>query len=97
MDHAIKQELQVILESRGLLYDEDSPLIWIPPGSTFNSIFDLMHVTVRAIDPESALVSKAIKAPAKNLQLIREAFASDKFPTLVPRILAHGGRLEDFA
>jgi len=53
-------------------------------------------VIVEAIDPESALVSKAVKAPQKNKQLIREAIASEEFPTLVDRILENGGRLENF-
>ena len=42
------------------------------------------------------LVSKAVKAPEKNRQLLRQAIASGEFPTLVDRILKHGGRLEDF-
>ena len=49
------------------------------------------------IDPESALVSKAVKGPEKNEQLVREAIASTKFPNLVQRILLNGGKLENFA
>jgi hypothetical protein len=51
---------------------------------------------VESIDVESALVSKAVKAPRKNKQLIREAIASGKFPELVDRILENGGKLENF-
>jgi hypothetical protein len=97
MDWVVKEELKKILKKHGLIYDEDSYLIWIPPGAKFNELFDLAHVIVETIDPESALVSKAVKAPAKNKQLIREAIASDEFPTLVDRILKNGGKLEDFA
>lgn len=42
-------------------------------------------------------VSKAVKAPAKNRQLIREAIVSGEFKTWVDRILKNGGKLEDFA
>lgn len=96
MDHIVKVELGKILKKHGLIYDEDSSLIWIPPGAQFESLFDLDHVVVESIDPESALVSKAIKAPEKNKQLIREAIASDAFPALVDRILENGGKLENF-
>lgn len=97
MDQAVKGELKLILKKHGLIYDEDSYLIWIPPGAKFERLFDLESVTVESIDPESALVSKAVKAPAKNRQLIREAIASEKFPKLVDRILENGGKLENFA
>jgi hypothetical protein len=53
-------------------------------------------LTVECLDPESVLVSKAVKAPAKNKQLLRQAIASNQFPSLVDRILKHGGRLEEF-
>ncbi len=71
-------------------------LIWLPTDAQFQPLFDYENIEVRVLDPESALVSKAVKAPTKNKQLIREAIASEKFPTLVDRILKHGGKLEDF-
>jgi hypothetical protein len=96
MDHAVKVELKKILAKEGWIYDEDSPLIWIPPGAKFVELFDFDNVIVKRIDPESALVSKAVKAPQKNLQLIRQAIASGQFSELVRRILENGGKLEDF-
>lgn len=97
MDHVVKEALTSLLLERGLIYDEDSYLIWIPPGTKFELLFNYKHLIVESIDPESALVSKAVKAPEKNRQLIREAIASNGFPKLVNRILENGGRLEDFA
>jgi len=76
MDSVVKKELTSILKKYGLIYDGDSKLIWIPPGAKFEILFDLKNVVVKSIDPESALVSKAVKAPEKNKQLIREAIAS---------------------
>jgi len=64
--------------------------------SVFGELFEFGNVTVKTVDPESALVSKAVKAPAKNKQLIRQAIASNQFDNLVDRILASGGKLEDF-
>jgi len=65
-------------------------------GATYEPLFSLMNLTVLALDPESALVSKAVKAPEKNKVLIREALASGKFSGLVERVLKAGGKLEKF-
>jgi hypothetical protein len=97
MEHFAKSELKKLLPNYGLIYDEDSSLIWIPPGARFSELFDLVHVVVRKIDAESALVSKAVKAPEKNKQLIRQAIALGTFPRLMERILEQGGNLERFA
>lgn len=97
MNHLLKDELKKLLKKEGLLYDEDSHLIWIPEGAKFDGLFTFANVTVLAIDPESALVSKAVKAPEKNKQLIRQAIASGKFPGLIDRIEVNGGDLEFFA
>lgn len=97
MDAVIKQEFRTILARRGLVYDDDSHLVWLAPGSHFARIFHSARLTVLALDPESALVSKAVKAPQKNRFLVREAIASGAFPTLVARIEECGGRLADFA
>ncbi len=97
MDYLVKEELKVLLRNDGLVYDEDSHLIWIPDGAKFLLLMDLPHLTVEVLDPESALVSKAVKAPQKNRQLLRQAIASNQFPSLVDRIVKHGGTLEEFA
>jgi hypothetical protein len=96
MDHAVKIELLQLLKREHLIYDEDSSLVWIPPRARFELMLDLNHVLVELINPESALVSKAVKAPEKNKQLIREAITSGAFPTLVDRILENDGKLENF-
>jgi hypothetical protein len=96
MDHNVKQELRAMLRDHGYVYDEDSGLIWIPEGTRFLLFLELDNIVVESIDAESALVSKAVKAPEKNRQLIRQAIASNQFPTLVDRILKGGGNLEEF-
>jgi hypothetical protein len=96
MEYLVKKEFQQILQEAGLIYDEDSYLIWIPKDATFEELYNLKNLSVSIIDPESALLSKAIKAPEKNKFLIREAIASNQFPRLVGRILANGGKLESF-
>lgn len=92
-----KKELKETLKQYGLEYDEDSEKVWLPKNSKFLLLFELKNVVVKIIDPESALVSKAVKAPAKNKILIREAIASGEFPELARRITKEGGKLEYFA
>jgi hypothetical protein len=48
------------------------------------------------LDAESTLVSKAIYAPQKNKQLIRQAIKSGKFSALVDRIIENNGKLDFF-
>ena len=95
-DYFVKKNLTKILPEYGFIYDEDSPYIFIPEGSHFLPFLKLSFLEVVVIDPESALVSKAVKAPEKNLHLIRQAIASGDFPHLVERIIKAGIDLNKF-
>ena len=96
MDYFAKKKLMNLLEANGLVYDEDSHLVWIPENAKEIELFKFKNIKVKLIDAESALVSKAIHAPQKNKQLIRQAIASDKFPDLVDRIIENNGKLDLF-
>ncbi|MBS1962192.1 MAG: hypothetical protein JST04_08250 [Bdellovibrionales bacterium] len=95
-EYAVLRELKTLLRDVGLIYDELSPEIWIPPGASFETLFEFSNIVVKRIDPESALVSKAVKAREKNRLLVQEAVASEKFPNLLARIEKHGGDLAYF-
>ena len=82
------------LEENGLVYDEDSHLVWIPENAKEIELFNFKNIEAKLIDAESTLVSKAIHAPQKNKQLIRQAIASGKFPDLVDRIIENNGKLD---
>ena len=96
MDSFTKTKLKDLLEENGLVYDEDSHLIWIPEKAKEIEVFKFRYIDVKLIDAESALVSKAIHAPEKNKQLIRQAIASGKFPDLINRIIENNGQLDYF-
>ena len=96
MDFFAKKKLMNLLETNGLVYDEDSALSWIPENAKEVELFKFKNIEVKLVDPESALVSKAIHAPQKNKQLIRQAIASGKFPDLVDRIIENNGKLDFF-
>ena len=94
MDYFTKNKLLDLLEANGLVYDEDSHLTWIPENAKVIELFKFKNIEVKLIDAESTLVSKAIHAPQKNKQLIRQAIASGKFPDLVDRIIENNGKLD---
>jgi len=96
MDSFTKTKLMDLLEANGLVYDEDSHLIWIPENAKQIEVFKFKYIEVKLIDAESVLVSKAIHAPEKNKHLIRQAIASGKFPDLVNRIIENNGKLDYF-
>ena len=96
MDYFTKNKLLELLKANGLVYDEDSHLVWIPEDAKIIELFKFKNIEVKLIDAESTLVSKAIHAPQKNKQLIRQAIASGKFPALVDRIIENNGKLDFF-
>ncbi len=95
-EYIVERELRRILKDHGFIYDESSNEIWIPAGARFEALFEFPNVVVTRIDPESALVSKAVKAKEKNKILLRQALASENFPGLAERIKNAGGDLEYF-
>lgn len=96
MDYFTKNKLLELLEANGLVYDEDSHLVWIPENARTIEWLMLKNIEVKLMDAESTLVSKAIRAPQKNKQLIRQAIASGKFPNIVDRIIQNNGKLDFF-
>lgn len=95
MDYFVKQRLKEILKENGLIYDEDSDLAFIPTGSKQLDFLNLNNIIVKRLDSESVIVSKAIKAPEKNRQLIQSSVVQiGMFENLISRIQAEGGNLD---
>lgn len=94
MDFPVKKKLKELLAENGLIYDEDSEKIFIPKESKELPLFEFENITVKRLDPESALVSKAVKAPNKNRQLLRQVIDKNKFPNLIDRIEENDGDLD---
>lgn len=62
-----------ILKEEGLTYDEQSRYIWLPDETGYELIYQSDFVEVDSPAPIYLIVSKAVKAPEKNKQLVREA------------------------
>jgi hypothetical protein len=94
-EYFVLSKFKDVLQRKGLVYDDDSPKIWIPPGATFTEIFRTSRLIVSDVDPLYSLTSKAIKAPEKNRILIREALKiyGDPLRRLIEK---HGGPIRDF-
>lgn len=87
---------KVAVLRHGLRYDEQSDLIWMPPNqSERRLLYESETIKVEAFDPLLVIVSKAIKAPEKNRQLVLEAIGIFK-EELIEEIVRYGGDPEAF-
>lgn len=71
----IKVQFEVLLKKQGKILDPDSHLIWMPKETQYQKIFSGVAVTGYLAQPEYVLISKGIKAPQKNTNLIVEYLA----------------------
>jgi hypothetical protein len=79
----------------GLEFDDLSNEIWLPDDATFIPLKESPLFRISAVDPISAFISKAVKAPEKNKILIREALAVYGV-ILEKRLIEHGVDLNFF-
>jgi len=94
MEYFVKNKLKELLSEKGLVYDEESEKVFIPKGSLELDLFEFRNVLVKRLDSESVIVSKAVKDPDKNRQLIQSSVVETAwFKNLIPRIEAEGGDL----
>lgn len=70
---SVRLALKDLLNEFGLILDESSQEIWIPPNAKYLQFYQDQKLTVYLLDPLSVLVSKGVKAPEKNRFLIEEA------------------------
>lgn len=90
----VAKKLSELLEAEGLELDEYADEIWLPRGAAFTKVFSGEYLTCLRLNHLDALVSKAVKAPAKNRILIRQALVV--FPDLRALIKVNGGDLANF-
>jgi len=61
------------LRGLDLEYDYLSREIWMPSDAKANLIYESPELALKAFDPVSVIVSKAIKAPKRNRYIVRQA------------------------
>ena len=69
---SVQCEFERLLRARGLDLDPLGHEVWMPRETRYGSLFSGRFVTLLVADSEAVLISKALKAPAKNRVLITE-------------------------
>lgn len=86
--HAVEKEFARLLGTVGRELDPVGHEVWMPPETRYIDFYRGRFVRVLLADPEAILLSKALKAPLKNRQLIVEYLAlgaSDRFLELAKK------------
>ena len=63
------------LREEGISYDEESIYIWLPDETRYELLYESKEVKVESPYPIYLIVSKAVKAPRKNKQLVIDAIS----------------------
>jgi hypothetical protein len=75
--NAVREKLDAILKTRDFTWDPLGSEVWMPEETAYTTIFTGIFVTVYVAGPEYILISKALKAPDKNRELLEE-YLTDK-------------------
>jgi hypothetical protein len=81
-DHSVEKEFARLLASAGYELDPVGHEVWMPRETRYTQCFKGRFVQILLAEPEAVLLSKALKAPAKNGPLLVEYLAtgaSDRF------------------
>jgi len=81
-EDAVRRRFAELLAARGLELDPLAHEIWMPSETRYTVAFRGKLVQLMLAEPEAILVSKALKAPAKNRALMTEYLAigpTDRF------------------
>ncbi|NNE18844.1 MAG: hypothetical protein HKN10_10245 [Myxococcales bacterium] len=96
-DCAVQKELERLLAKDGSVLDPHGHEVWMPRETRYAQLYQGTYVDARVADPDAVLISKACKAPEKNMGLITEYLAkgaSERFFELAEKYALD---LEQFA
>jgi len=74
--YAVCKYLDTLLEEYGMHLDPLSKAIWMPEETEYTSLYQGEYVEVLLAKPEYVLLSKAIKDPKRNREIVIEYLAS---------------------
>jgi hypothetical protein len=86
--YPIQKEFERLLSLAGRSLDPVAHEAWMPRESRYRELFAGRYVRLLIADPEAVLLSKALKAPAKNRSLLTEYLAkgaSERFLKLADK------------
>lgn len=93
---AVEQEFRRLVEREGKELDPVGHEIWMPRETRYTELFHGELVTLLVADVEAVLVSKALKAPAKNRSLLTEYLAKGASQRFLDMAKKYGVDLEQF-
>ena len=94
--HAVEQEFRRLVEREGKELDPVGHEIWMPRETRYTALFHGELVTLLVADVEAVLLSKALKAPAKNRSLLTEYLAKGASQRFLDMAKKYGVDLEQF-
>lgn len=83
------------LREAGLTYDEQSEYIWLPDETSDEELYDSKTIRVTSPQPVYLIVSKAVKAPEKNKQLVIDSI-SEFGESLIELLEKYGADIDYF-
>ena len=96
-DWAVQKELERLLAKDRKVLDPHGHEVWMPRETRYKLLYEGTYVDAWVADPDAVLISKACKAPEKNMGLIIEYLAkgaSERFFELAQKYAVD---LEQFA
>ena len=95
-EYAIEQEFRRLLARKGKELDSLGSEVWMPDETRYIPMYVGQFVTLEVADLESVLVSKGLKAPAKNRAIVTEYLAAGASPRFMELSTKYGLDLEQF-
>ncbi|MBI2609461.1 MAG: hypothetical protein HYW47_07720 [Deltaproteobacteria bacterium] len=74
-EYIVIKKFDELLKMRNRFLDPDSEKVWMPKETQYTPLYKGRSVDGFLADPESVLISKALKAPVKNKNLVIEYLA----------------------
>ncbi|MEZ4815501.1 MAG: hypothetical protein R3A80_09895 [Bdellovibrionota bacterium] len=77
IEHVFRKKLEELLQEKGKFLDPVGHEAWMPDETKYKTIFKGRYVEGAIAEPEYVLISKALKAPKRNKELLIDYLASN--------------------
>jgi len=95
-DHVVEKEFARLLATAGYDLDPVGHEVWMSRETRYTELFEGRFVRVLLAEPEAILLSKALKAPAKNRALLVEYLAKGASERFLQLARKYNLNLEQF-
>ena len=95
-DDSVRRQFERLLAAVGRELDPPGHEIWMPSETQYSELYSGKFVRVLLAEPDAVLVSKALKAPAKNKPLIVEYLAQGASERFLKLASKYSVNLEQF-